>query len=81
MGAKAHSICGLESFVTSGLPFWDDGEDDDLGGDEYLDGESDVSDKPGGEYSKQTDDVESKTRNALAMRITARIAAEKKSKN
>ena len=68
LGAKAHSICGLEQFVTSGLPFWDDGDDDeDLEHDEYLDSsEEGGSEKPGGEYSKQNDDVENKTRNALS---------------
>jgi hypothetical protein len=70
LGAKAHSIVGLESFVTSGLPFWDDGDDDEnLDQDEYLDESDSASEKPGGEYSKQTDDVESKTRNALSQRI------------
>lgn len=81
LSAKAHSITGLEHSVLSGLPFWEDGEKDGPtsgGHDDLFDGESESDGVH--EYSKQNDDVESETRNVLAMNIVKRIADEKKAR-
>jgi hypothetical protein len=80
--ARAHSITGLEQATQSGLPFWEDGPDDALDGqDEYLVSESDSGEgSEKAEYSKLNDAVETPTRNALAIKIIEKVAKEKKAR-
>ena len=72
----AHSIAGLEKSVLSGAPFWDEDINDELDYDEYL--EAQQPNNP--MYTDQSDAVDSKYRNQLALRVTQRIADDKRAK-
>ena len=61
--------------MLSGLPFWQ--ETDELtDSDDYLDNE-DINDPM---YADQSDAVNSKYRNHLALKVSARVSEEKKAK-
>lgn len=77
--SQAHSIAGLEQCVLSGAPFWDEDVADDFDSDdydEYL--EAQQPNNP--MYADQSDAVDSPYRNQLALRVTQRIADEKRAK-
>ena len=74
--SKSYSIAGLEQHVFSGLPFWEDGIDDENESDEYLDNAG-INNPM---YADQSDAVDSPHRNQLALRVATRIAEEKRAK-
>mgnify|MGYP007118474356 CR=1 FL=1 len=74
--SKSYSIAGLEQHVLSGLPFWEDGLDDENESDEYLDNAG-INNPM---YADQSDAVDSPHRNQLALRVATRIAEEKRAK-
>ena len=65
--SNTRGIAGLEQNVMSGLPFWEEGDDAIFGdNDDYLD-EKNMNDP---QYSKQNEDIETKYKNQVTMKVS-----------
>lgn len=77
MPSRSRTIAGLEQYVNSGLPFWDDGDDAIFGDeDDYLDNKE-IADP---QYSRQNENIDLKYKNQVAKKITDRMFEQKKHK-
>lgn len=72
--SNAHSLAGLEMHVNSGLQFWEDREASYFVSDDYREVDPDK------QYSTQSGEIGTASKNVLARKVTERVAAEKRFK-